>query len=568
MKISNSFFVTRREFPNDEVTDSMKYLIKSGMVIKNENGIYTYLPLGLKVIENIKKIIKEEFMKINASEVLLPTLTNNELYKSTSRDKIFGKELFTLKDRNNNYINLSITDEEAFSLIAKNKIKSYKDLHFTLYQINNKYRDEEKAKYGLTRKKEFMVSSASSFDVDESGLDVSYDKMFMTFKKIFNRLGIETIVVESSPIYMNNISGEEFQVISKYGDNEIVKCTNCSYACNIEDASSKSIYTNREIEYKQKELVYTPNVKTIKDISEYLNVFSSNILKSLILKINDEYKMFILKGESELNINKLKKIFKTNNIVFPTENELEKIGTSVGFIGPIGSTMEVIADNEIKSMHNFICGSNKKNYHYINVNVNRDFKINRYADIKLFDKNSLCPVCKNKCNILKGIEVGQLFKMGTYFSELFDLNFTNELNNQEYVQLGSYQIGIDRCMSAIVENNHDENGIIWPFSVAPFKVSIVPTNMNDKEILKYSKLLHDKLNEIGIDTILDDRKETVGIKFNDMDLIGIPIRITIGKKFIEEELIEVKFRNNLDTEYIEKSKIIEYIKSVMKDKLN
>ena len=463
MKISNSFFVTRREFPNDEVTDSMKYLVKSGMVIKNENGIYTYLPLGLKVIENIKKIIKEEFMKINASEIFLPTLINNELYKNTSRDRIFDKELFTLKDRNNNYINLSITDEEAFSLIAKNKIKSYKDLHFILYQINNKYRDEEKAKYGLTRKKEFMVSSATSFDVDESGLDVSYDKMFLTFKKIFNRLGIETIVVESSPIYMNNVVGEEFQVISKYGDNEIVKCTNCSYACNIEDASSKSIYTNREIEYKQKKLVYTPNVKTIKDISEYLNVFSSNILKSLILKIDDEYKMFLLKGESELNINKLKKIFKTNNIVFPTENELEKIGTSVGFVGPIGSTMEIIADNEIKSMHNFICGSNKKNYHYINVNVNRDFKINRYADIKLFDKNSLCPVCKSKCNILKGIEVGQLFKMGTYFSELFDLHFTNELNNQEYVQLGSYQIGIDRCMSAIVENNHDENGIIWPF---------------------------------------------------------------------------------------------------------
>ena len=567
MKISNSFFVTRREFPNDEVTDSMKYLVKSGMVIKNENGIYTYLPLGLKVIENIKKIIKEEFMKINASEIFLPTLITNELYKSTSRDRIFDKELFTLKDRNNNYINLSITDEEAFSLIAKNKIKSYKDLHFTLYQINNKYRDEEKAKYGLTRKKEFMVSSATSFDVDESGLDVSYDKMFLTFKKIFNRLGIETIVVESSPIYMNNVVGEEFQVISKYGDNEIVKCTNCSYACNIEDASSKSIYTNREIEYKQKKLVYTPNVKTIKDISEYLNVFSSNILKSLILKIDDEYKMFLLKGESELNINKLKKIFKTNNIVFPTENELEKIGTSVGFVGPIGSTMEIIADNEIKSMHNFICGSNKKNYHYINVNVNRDFKINRYADIKLFDKNSLCPVCKSKCNILKGIEVGQLFKMGTYFSELFDLHFTNELNNQEYVQLGSYQIGIDRCMSAIVENNHDENGIIWPFSVAPFKVSIVPTNMNDKEILKYSKLLHDKLNEIGIDTILDDRKETVGIKFNDMDLIGIPIRITIGKKFIEEELIEVKFRNNLEVEYIEKSKVVEYIKEIIKEKL-
>ncbi len=567
MKISNSFFVTKREYPNDETVESTKLLIKSGMIMKNDKGLYSYLPLGLKVIENIKNIIKEEFSKINAYEVLTPSILSNDLYEMSSRDKMFGKEIYEIKDRNNKYFNLLATDEELLSSLAKLKIKSYKDLHFTLYQFNNKYRDEEKTNFGNIRKKEFLTIGASSFDSNEGGLEVSYDKMFMTFKNIFNKLGIDTLVVESSPLFMNNIVGEEFQFISKNGDNEIVKCSNCSYACNIEDATSKSIYTNREIDLKKKELVKTTNVKSIKEVSEFFNVFPSNILKSLICKVDNTYKMILLKGESELNVNKLKKVFKTDNIEVPSVYELEKIGTTVGYVGPIGCTMEIIADNEVKSMHNFICGSNKEGFHYKNVNVGRDFKINRYADLKLFDENSLCPVCKSKCNIVKGFEIGQLFKLGRYYSEIFDLIYTNESNNTEYVQMGSYEIGIDRCISAIVENNYDEKGIIWPYCVAPYKVAIVIHNINDKDTLKYGKTLHDKLIDLKIDTILDDRKESIGVKFNDMDLIGIPIRLTLGNKFVEEGKIEIKLRNDNEKIYVNKNEVIDYIQNIQNSKL-
>ena len=565
MRTSNAFLITRREFPKDEVNISSKLLIKSGMVLKNSNGIYSYLPIGLKVIDNIKKIIKEEMNNIKATEVLMPTLVNSDFYDNSNREEIFKSEIYSLIDRNNKKMSLVPSSEELFAYLASQKIMSYKDLHFSLFQINNKYRDEEHPEFGLVRKKEFIMAEAFSFDADDGGLDVSYDKMFMVFKHIFNRVGINTLIVESNDEGIDGVTSEEFQVISEYGDNEVVKCTNCTYACNIEDASSKAIITNREIQHKEKKLVSTPNVKSIKEVSDYLNVFESNILKSLICKVDGIYKMILLKGESELNVKKLKVLFNTNNIEIPSVYELEKIGTSVGYVGPIGCTMEIIADNEVKSMHNLVCGSNKNNYHYINVNYGRDFKINRFADLKLFDKTSLCPKCKNKCTIIKGIEVGQICKLGTKYSNLYNLTYTDEVNKKCDVYMGSYQIGIDRLINAIVEHNYDDNGIIWPISISPYKVAIIVSNINDDNIKKYSNSIYNKLNNLGIDTIIDDRKETIGVKFNDMDLIGIPIRITIGN-LLNDNLVEVKLRNEDKTKNIPTSELIEYIESLLKGK--
>ncbi|MBR4177754.1 MAG: proline--tRNA ligase [Bacilli bacterium] len=565
MKLSNSFFVTRREFPKDEETIASKLLIKSGMILKNSKGIYSYMPIGLKVLENIKKIIRSEMKKNHCEEVIVPTFVSSNVFEDSNRSELFDGEMYSLVDRNNNTFNLCPSSEELFAYLASYKIKSYKDLHFTLYQINNKYRDEKHPEYGLVRKKEFYMAESYSFDSDEGGLDVSYDKMFLTFKNIFNKLNIDTLVVESNAFEKNGISSEEFQVISEFGDNEVVKCTNCTYACNLEDASSKTINTEKEVDEKKKELIKTPNAKTIKEVSEYLNVFPSKVLKSIICKINGQYKMILLKGESELNIKKLKIFFKTNNIEIPSVYELEKIGTSVGYVGPINSTMEIIADNEVKGMKNFVCGANKNNYHYINVNYGRDFKINRYADLKLFDNNSLCPKCKNKCKIIKGIEVGQIYKLGTNYSELYNLKYTDEVNNECRVYMGSYQMGLDRCISAIVEKNHDDRGIIWPMEVAPYKVAIVVTNTNDHESLKYANNLYDKLNSIGIDTLIDDRKESIGVKFNDIDLIGIPIRITIGKK-IEYNIVEIKLRSEekiIDLNIVD---VIDCIKRILKSK--
>ncbi len=559
MKMSNDFFITRKEIPKDEETLSSKFLIRSGMIFKNENGIYSYLPMGLKVLENIKKVIRKEMKEIcNANEVLMPTLVSSNIFENSGRSQIFNDEIFNIEGRGNKLYSLCATHEELFAMMVKSKIESYKDLHFTLFQISNKYRDELRTKYGLVRKKEFCMADAYSFDADESGLDISYDKMYLSFNNIFKKIGINALVCASDPMSMNGSSSEEFQAICDYGDNKIVKCTNCSYCTNIEYASSYDKYKREESQLFEKQLV------KVKQLNE-LNIDTNNVIKSVVIKDDDSYKMILLKGNSKINIFKLEKILKNNKIEFPSDYELEKIGTYPLSIGPIGSTMEIIADNEIKSMTNAVCGANKKGYYYINVNPGIDFKISRYVDIKLFDDNSLCPRCKSKAEILNGIEVGQIFKLDDNYSKKYDLKYTNEVNEEEYVYMGSYGIGLDRCIDAIVEQNHDEKGIIWPMSVAPFKVAIVVINMDDRESYKYAKKLYDKLNSLNIDTILDDRYESVGVKFNDMDLIGIPIRITIGQKY-ESGYVEFKKRDEESSNDIPISDIINVILREVGDK--
>lgn len=566
MRMSNSFFITRKEFPKDENTISAKLLIKSGMVFKNENGIYSYLPLGLKVVNNIKKIIRNEMKKINAEEVLMPSLVNYSYFENSGRNVIFDKEMFTLKDRNNKEYALCPTHEELFTYLVRNKIQSYKDLHFTLFQMSNKFRDEFHPEYGLIRKKEFLMADAYSFDADMSGLDVSYDKMYQTFKNIFKRCNLDTITVKSDPESMKGTTSEEFQVECDFGDNKIVKCTSCSYSSNIEEAACLTkISKENNFDIKMIRKVHTPNIKTVKELKEFFNVDDDKILKSLIIKADSKYIMILLKGNDELNTNKLETVLKTKNIEIPSSYELEKIGTEVGFIGPIKSTMTVIADMEVKNMHNVICGANIKDYHYKNVNPKIDFKIDRFADLKMFDENSYCPKCGSKCEIINGIEVGHIFKLETNYSKVYDLKYLDETNTFNYVHMGSYGIGIDRLISAIIEKNHDEKGIIWPMLVAPYKVAIVVINVNDKESYKYSKMLYERLTQNGIDTILDDRKETVGTKFNDMDLFGIPIRITVGKK-LEEGFVEMKLRSEERSNDIKIENVLKTIEKMLETK--
>lgn len=551
MKLSSGFFITRRENPKDEHILASKLLIKSGMVLKNENGVYSYLPMGLKVLDNVKRIIKEELDDIHAEEVLLPVMA-----KYT--ESPFGEEEFSFLDRDNNRLKLFSSARELFAYLSSFKVRSYKDLHFSLYQLNHNFRDEEHVEYGLVRKKEFYTLEAYSFDADEGGLDVSYDKMYLAFKKIFNRIGLDTLVVRSNEGELS----EEFQVISREGDNKVVKCTRCTYAVNIEDATTSTITTYKEVIPKEKQLVSTPGIRGIKALAEYLDVFPSRILKSLIVKIDGKLKMILLKGESELNVKKLRLLYKTTNITIPTTYELEKLGISPGFIGPIGTDIEIIADNEVKSMNNFICGSNEEDYHFVNVNYGRDFKISKFVDLKLFDDKCLCPKCKNECEILNGIEVGQITKLGTIPSEEYKLTYTDEINKKEYVQMGSYVIGLDRVISAIVENNNDEKGIIWPIAVAPYKVALIVSNMNDKEASKYASTIYNKLRSLGIDSLLDDRKESIGVKFNDIELMGIPVIVTIGKK-LEDGVVEVKQRTSDEVKDVKTNKIIEFIQNIL-----
>ena len=534
MRMSDAFFITRKELPNEDSSLSTKLLIKSGMIYKNDNGIFSYLPMGLKALKNIESIIREEFNKNKAQELLMPSLVPSEVFKTDNRNNMFDKELFNFKGRNNKDYSLCPTHEELFAMVVRNRINSYRDLHFTLFQISSKFRDEINTKYGLVRKKEFYMADAYSYDTDESGLDISYDKMFQTFNNIFKRLNIDTLVARSDPSLMNGTESEEFQVVCDYGDNEIVKCTNCSYCTNIEYAYSYDKYKREDVDIKPKKLVKEEEIN-LKD--------KSNFIKSIVVRIDDSYKMLLLKGNAEINLYKLYKVLKTDKIEFPNEYELDKIGTNINYVGPISATMEIIADNEVKSMFNAVCGSNKKGYYYVNVNPGVDFKVSRYVDIKLFDKNSLCPRCKSKAEILNCVEVGQIYKLDTNYSKTYDLKYADETNTLQYVYMGSYGIGLDRCVDAIVEKHHDDKGILWPIDVAPYKVAIVVLNIDDSESFKYAKKLYEKLQDLKIDTLLDDRRDSVGVKFNDIDLIGVPIRITIGSK-LESGFVELKLRNS------------------------
>ena len=564
MRLSNCFYITRREFPKDEETLSAKLLIKSGMIYKNDKGIYTYLPFGLKVVENVKKIIKEEFEKINANEVIMPTLVPSKVFDDTERKELFGKEMFNLVDRNKKHYSLCPTSEELFAVLARNKIMSYKDLHFTLFQIGNKYRDEVDLKCGLSRKKEFIMADAYSFDANDGGADISYDKMYLSFKNIFTKMGLNTMVVRSDAAYMKGLSSEEFQVISEQGDNLVVKCNNCTFASNIEDADCKNTYKLYSDKLERKELINTHGITKIPDLSKALGIPVNTFIKSLIFKVNGVYKMILLRGNSEVNINKLRRLFKTNDIEVPSSQELERMGTLEGFVGPMDCTMDVIADNEIKSLINAVVGSNKKNKHWLNICPGKDFKVTKYADVKLFDENSVCPKCKGKCKILKGIEVGHIFKLGDNYSKYYELKYVDEKNESNYVHMGSYGIGVDRCINSIVESYHDDMGIMWPMNIAPFKVGIIIANVNDRDTFKYAKNLYEKFNSMGIDCLLDDRKETVGVKFNDLDLIGVPIRITVGQNYSSGE-VELKLRNSFMTEFIDTKDIVNKVKKIVEN---
>ena len=563
MRMSSGFFITRKEYPKDENTISAKLLIKSGMIFKNDNGIYSYLPMGLKVINNIKDLIRKEMEKVNAEEVLMPSIVDYSYFENSGRNVIFNEEMFTLKGRNNKEYALCPTHEELFAYLVRNKIQSYKDLHFTLFQMSNKFRDEEHPEYGLIRKKEFLMADAYSFDADMSGLDVSYDKMYQTFKNIFKRCNLDTIVVKSDPESMKGTSSEEFQVVCDFGDNKVIKCTKCSYSSNIEDASCL-IKDKKDKSYDIRMLrkIHTPGIKTVKELKEFFNADDDKILKSIIVKADSKYIMILLKGSDELNISKLERVLKTKNIEIPSVYELEKIGTEVGFIGPIKTTMKVIADAEVKNMHNVICGANIKDYHYKNANPKIDFTIDRYADLKTFNDRSLCPKCGSPCEMINGIEVGHIFKLETNYSKIYNLKYLDETNQFNYVHMGSYGIGIDRLISAIVEKNHDENGIIWPTIIAPYKVAIVVININDKDSYKYSKMLYERLLQNGIDTILDDRKESVGVKFNDMDLLGIPIRITVGRK-LSDDYVEFKLRNETSSRDVKTGDVLKIIDKIL-----
>ncbi len=549
MKLKHSFFYTLRENAKDEESISGNLLTRAGMIKKTASGIYMFLPLGYKVMKNIEKIIKEEMENIGAGELLMPALIPEEVYISSKRRDAFGSDMFALKDRFSKSYCLAPTHEELFTIAAKAKIKSYKDLPFSIYQIQNKFRDEPRSRYGLIRVREFLMKDAYSFDMDEKGLNDSYNNMYNAYKKIFARLGVNYKIVKSDTGAMGGMLSEEFQAITDIGEDKLVICNSCGYAANADIANCTLLTEKTDEEIKIRELIKTPNAGTIEEVSNYLQEDKNKFVKTLIYKIDDKFYAVLVKGDMEVNEVKLKKLLKATDVALAQADEVEEItGSKIGFVGPIGIDIPIILDNEIMNMKNFIVGANKTDYHYKNANL-EDFNYLLTADVRYITEDDCCPKCGKSLVFKNGIEIGNTFKLGTKYSEDFNLSYLNKENESTPVWMGCYGIGLGRCMASVVEQNNDDKGIIWPYEIAPFKVAIVVVNVNDRAQMDAANYLYDSLRKQKISTILDDRDERVGVKFNDMDLIGIPIRITIGNK-ISEQIVEIKRRKDIEFEEI------------------
>ena len=542
MRIKSSYFYTLRENSKDEESVSGNLLTRCGMIKKTSSGVYMYLPLGYKVIRNIEKIIREEMENASVGELLMPALIPEEIYVSSGRRDAFGNDMFSLKDRFGKSYVLGPTHEELFTIAASSKVRSYKDLPFRIYQIQEKFRDEPRSRYGLIRVREFLMKDAYSFDMDEKGLNDSYNEIYNAYKKIFTRLGIDYKIVKSDTGAMGGLLSEEFQAVTSIGEDKLVICDECGYAANSDVAICNTLTQKIDEELKPRELIMTPKAGTIEEVSNLLQEDKQRFVKTLIYKVDDEFYAILVKGIHEVNENKLKKLLNAREISLATPEEVEELtGALVGFVGPIGLEIPIVLDNEIINMTNFIVGANKTDYHYKNVNLN-DFNYVLVGDIRCITQNDCCPNCGKKLEFKNGIEVGNTFKLGTKYSKALNLYYLNKENECMPVWMGCYGIGIGRCMAAVVEQHNDEKGIIWPIEIAPFKVAIVVVNTLDEAQMDAANYLYSEFRKNNISTILDDRSERVGVKFNDMDLIGIPIRITIGNK-ISDQLVEVKQRN-------------------------
>lgn len=562
MRLSNSFFYTLRQVKESEDCISDNLLIKSGMIKKSSAGIYIYMPLGYKVLKNIENIIREEMDNINSQELLMPSLIQEEVYNKSGRNNAFGDDMFKLKDKFDKTYCLAPTHEELFTIAATLKVKSYKDLPFSLYQFQNKFRDETRPRFGLLRVREFIMKDAYSFDLNDDGLDKSYETFKNAYKKIFARLGINYKIVKSDVGAMGGSLSEEFQATTDIGEDVLVYCDKCDFSSNIDIAECISKEASDE-EVKPRELIKTEGAKTIKEVSQLLFEKEEKFAKTLIYKVDTNFYAVLVRGNREVNENKLMKLLNASSVELATDEEISNLDLTLGYLGPINMTIPVILDNEIMGMKNFIIGANKTDYHYKNVNL-EDFNYLIVADIRYIENDDICPKCGSKLCVSKGIEVGNIFKLGTKYSDSFDLKYLDANNNLNSVVMGSYGFGIGRAISAIVEQKHDNKGIIWPVEVAPYKVYIAVIDINNSKQKEAAEHLYNELLKDNIDTILDDRIERPGIKFNDSDLIGIPIRVTIGKA-IENSMLELKERTKDIIEEISIFEVVNKIQDILEE---
>ena len=562
MKQSLTFIPTLREVPSDAEVKSHQVLLRAGFIRQNASGIYSYLPLARKVLSKIEQVIREELEAINAQELLMPAMQSAELWQESGRWEKYGPELMRFKDRHNRDFALGPTHEEVITTLVRDEIKSYKKLPLTLYQIQTKFRDEKRPRFGLLRGREFIMKDAYSFHASRESLDATYEDMYRAYSNIFTRLGLNFRAVIADAGSIGGKGTHEFMVLSDIGEDTIAYSDSSDYAANIEMAEVVVDYKPSDEAMLELEKVATPDVKTIEEVSNFLNVPASNCIKSLVFKIDGELVVVLARGDHEINDIKLKNALDADSVELAEEAEIkELLGCTVGSIGPVKLpvNVKVIADNAIKSIRNGVAGANEDGFHYINVNPERDFAINTYADIRFIQVGDPSPDGQGVIKFAEGIEVGHIFKLGTTYSEKMNALYLDEQGKTQPFIMGCYGIGVSRILAAVAEQFQDEKGFVWPKQLAPYDVHLVPVNTKDEAQVQLADELYGLLKSYRYDVLYDDRAERAGVKFADADLIGLPVRVTVGKK-ATEGLVEVKFRESGET--------FEWAKEEVIDRLN
>ena len=543
MRMKNIYLPTLKETPAEAEVVSHKLMLRAGMMRKLSAGVYSYLPLGLRVIRKIEKIVREEMNKSEAQEVLLPVMQTADIWKESKRWERFGPLMVKFYDRKEHEYCLGPTHEEVVASLVRDEVRSYKDLPMNLYQIQTKFRDEIRPRFGVMRSREFIMKDAYSLDRDYEGLDKSYQTMYKTYVNVFKNCGLKTRVVEADTGAMGGKDSHEFMVLAESGEDEIALCTSCDYASNVERATAASEKNSEVEELKQLKSKKTPDMKTINALEDFLDTDASKMIKTLALKADGEPIIVLVRGDDQLNEIKLINYINAVELEAVAAEEFPEMFASVaGFIGPVGlKDCKILADNRIKDIRNGIAGANKKDYHYLNVNPGRDFEVDEYLDLRKVKKGDKCPHCGEEIDIKAGIEVGHIFKLGTKYSQGLNATYLDEKGKEQFIVMGSYGIGITRLVAAAIEQNNDKDGIIWPVAIAPYQVIILPLG-NDNKVMGVANNLYEELQDKNIEVLIDDRKERAGVKFNDADLIGIPLRITIGSRSIKEGVVEVHVR--------------------------
>ncbi|WP_278925724.1 proline--tRNA ligase [Staphylococcus auricularis] len=565
MKQSKVFIPTMKEVPATAEATSHRLLLKAGMIKQNTSGVYSYLPLAARVLNQIEQIIREEMENINALEILMPVLQTGELWEESGRWSAYGPELMRLNDRNGREFALGPTHEEVVTSLVRDELKSYKQLPMTLFQIQTKFRDEKRPRFGLLRGREFIMKDAYSFHADEASLDETYQDMYQAYTKIFERVGIHARPVEADSGAIGGSHTHEFMALSEIGEDTIVYSDHSDYAANIEKAAVVYESSDKEETAEDIEKIETPDIKTAEALAEFLNKPLDEIVKTMVFKVQGEYILILVRGHHEINEVKVKDYFQTEEVEIATEDDIVNLlGAHPGSLGPITEKeVKVYADNHVQDLTNLVIGANEDGYHYVNANADRDFTVEAYSDFRFITEGEPLADGSGEAKFAEGIEVGQVFKLGTKYSEPMNATFLDDQGKAQPLIMGCYGIGVSRTLSAVVEQNSDDRGIIWPKAVSPFDLHIITVNPKKEEQRELGEELYAQFNE-NYDVLHDDRKQSPGVKFNDADLIGIPVRIVVGKK-AGEGIVEVKRRDTGDSEEVSINDVNQYVANVLKE---